>query len=149
MIKWLFHWEYTLFSDKPVWYFHTQWGFGMVESIVAITHGYRGSPGVILGRKPLGRPLGKSPIMFKVQKTDLLGICRGDPSMYIYIYYYIYILIYIYIYIVCCIREKTDITIATIFPNIKVIQDQHLPCQKPPKNGQNPLGPDQKNRQLN
>ena len=64
-----------------------------------------------------------------------------DIYLYIYRYYHVYIYYTYNIYFfVFCIREKTDITIATIFSNIKVIQDQHLPCQKQPKTAF-PLGP--------
>ena len=133
-------------------FFHIQSGFGMVESIVAISHGYRGSPEKTTGTTFLGLVGQVADGSSRFKKRIFLAYVVETP-VYVYIhryisiyrYYHVYIYIYytynIYIYIfVFCIREKTDITIATIFSNIKVIQDQHLPCQKQPKTAF-PLGP--------
>ena len=93
-INWLFHWEYTLFSDKPKW---SIWKLrNPFMAIQAISGGH-----VLLPEKI---PLPGDILAEQKNHFQNLGVFLLNIHIYIlYIYsiyiYYIYIYMYIYIYI--------------------------------------------------
>jgi hypothetical protein len=87
-------------------FFHIQSGFGMVESIVAISHGYRGSPEKTTGTTFLGLVGQVADGSSRFKKRIFLAYVVETP-VYVYIYIDIYLYIYIditmYIYIILII----------------------------------------------
>ena len=91
-IKWLFHWEYTLFSDNPICFLLSN----QVSSKVGAKDAERGPAVGLRPAEDLENVTGRNATW--MDRMDyMLDIQWG--YIYIYVYIYIYIHLYTYIYI--------------------------------------------------